>query len=100
MIQIVRALRPEGKMVSPEDFYMLPEGERGYLFLERGAKVRAFMKGRENVIFSDFAALAFSILSHRIRFRYGSQENSEDQLSKELISRALEKVVENVAKGF
>jgi MoxR-like ATPase len=100
MIQIVRALRPEGKMVSPEDFYMLPEGERGYLFLERGAKVRAFMKGRENVIFSDFAALAFSILCHRIRFRYGSQENSEDQLSKELISRALEKVVENVAKGF
>lgn len=100
IIRIVRALRPEDKMVSPEDFYMLPEGERGYLFLERGAKVRAFMKGRENVIFSDFAALAFPILNHRIRFRYGSQENSEEQMKKELISRALEKVVENVARGF
>jgi len=100
IIRIVRALRPEDKMVSPEDFYMLPEGERGYLFLERGAKVRAFMKGRENVIFSDFAALAFPILNHRIRFRYGSQENSEEQMKKKLISRALEKVVENVARGF
>ena len=100
IIRIVRALRPEDKMVSPEDFYMLPEGERGYLFLERGAKVRAFMKGRENVIFSDYAALAFPILNHRIRFRYSSQEISEEQMKKELISRALEKMVENVARGF
>ena len=100
IIRIVRTLRPEGHLVSPEDFYMLPEGERGYLFLERGAKVRAFLKGREYVLFSDFADIAFSILNHRIRFKYGSQENTEDQMSKELISKALDRVVENAAKGL
>lgn len=100
IVRMVRALRPEEKIVSPEDFYMLPEGERGYLFLERGAKVRAFLKGREFVNFSDFATLSFPILNHRIRFKYCSQENPEELMSKKLISRALEKVIENAAKGI
>ena len=100
IIRIVRALRPDGGIVKADDFYLLPEGERGYLFLERGAKTRAFLKGRTQVTFSDIAALAVPILSHRIGFQYVSKE--KDRLAKagELISNALEKVVTDVARGL
>ena len=77
-----------------------PEGERGYLFLERGAKTRAFLKGRTQVTFSDIAALAVPILSHRIGFQYVSKEKDRLAKAEELISCALEKVVTDVARGL
>ena len=98
MIRIVRALRPEGGIVAPEDFYLLPEGERGYLFLERGAKVRAFLEGRDHVTLSDIAVLAFPILNHRIGFQYAPKDIVVT--ARELISQAVEKVVEDGARGF
>ncbi len=100
MIRIVRALRPEGGIVAPEDFYLLPEGERGYLFLERGAKVRAFLKGRDYVTLSDVAVLAFPILNHRIGFQYAPKDIEKILKARELISQAVEKVVEDGARGF
>ncbi|MFC1875495.1 AAA family ATPase, partial [Chloroflexota bacterium] len=100
IIRIIRSLRPEGGMVTPEDFYLLPEGERGYLFLERGAKTRAFLKGRSQVTFSDIAVLAFPILNHRIGFQYASSDKGKVQNARELISQAVEKVVEDGARGI
>jgi len=100
IIRIIRSLRPEGGMVTPEDFYLLPEGERGYLFLERGAKTRAFLKGRSQVTFSDIAVLAFPILNHRIGFQYTSSNKGKIQNTRELISKAVEKVVEDGARGI
>ena len=100
IIRIIRSLRPEGGMVTPEDFYLLPEGERGYLFLERGAKTRAFLKGRSQVTFSDIAVLAFPILNHRIGFQYASSDKGKIQNTRELISQAVEKVVEDGARGI
>jgi MoxR-like ATPase len=100
IIRIVRALRPEGGIVAAEDFYLLPEGERGYLFLERGAKVRAFLKGRGYVTFSDIAVLAYPILNHRIGFQYAPKDNEKFLKATELISQAVEKVVEDGARGF
>jgi len=100
IIRIVRTLRPEGGIVAPEDFYLLPEGERGYLFLERGAKTRAFLKGRGQVTFSDIAVLAFPILNHRIGFQYVSKDKGKILKAEELISQAVEKVVEDGARGF
>ena len=99
MIRIVRALRPEGGLVNPKEFYMLPEGERGHLFLERGAKTRAFLKGRDHVTLSDVAALAFPVLNHRIGFQYAHNDSIKTQRSSELITRAFEKVVEDGAHG-
>ncbi|HEY5521635.1 MAG TPA: AAA family ATPase [Desulfuromonadaceae bacterium] len=99
MIRIVRALRPEGGLVSPEEFYLLPEGERGYLFLERGAKTRAFLKSRDHVTLSDVAALAFPILNHRIGFQYAHKDSMKNKKASELIARAVEKVVEDGACG-
>jgi MoxR-like ATPase len=99
-IRIVRTLRPEGGIVAPEDFYLLPEGERGYLFLERAAKVRAFLSGRDHVTFSDIAVLAFPILNHRIGFHYVPKDIEKILKARELISRAVEKVVEDGARGF
>ncbi len=100
IIRIVRALRPEGGIVAPEDFYLLPEGERGHLFLERGAKTRAFLKGRAHVTFSDVAVLAFHILNHRIGFQYAHRNSGRVEKTKELISKAIEKVVEDGARGL
>ncbi len=100
IIRIVRSLRPEGGIVAPEDFYLLPEGERGYLFLERGAKTRAFLKGRGQVTFSDIAVLAFPILNHRIGFQYTPKDKEKILKAEELISQAVEKVVEDGARGF
>jgi MoxR-like ATPase len=100
IIRIVRTLRPEGGIVAPEDFYLLPEGERGYLFLERGAKTRAFLKGRGQVTFSDIAVLAFPILNHRIGFQYAPKDKGKILKAEELISQAVEKVVEDGARGF
>lgn len=100
MIRIVRALRPEGGIVAPEDFYLLPEGERGYLFLERGAKVRAFLEGRDHVTLSDVAVLASPILNHRIGFQYAPKDIEKILKARELISQAVEKVVEDGARGF
>ena len=100
MIRMIRFLRPEGGIVAPEDFYLLPEGERGYLFLERGAKTRAFLKGREQVTPSDIAVLAFPILNHRIGFQYAPSDKGKTQRTEELISQAIEKVVEYGARGI
>jgi MoxR-like ATPase len=100
IIRIIRSLRPEGGIVAPEDFYLLPEGERGYLFLERGAKTRAFLKGRGQVTFSDIAVLAFPILNHRIGFQYTPKDKGKILKAEELISQAVEKVVEDGARGI
>jgi MoxR-like ATPase len=100
IIRVVRALRPEGGIVAPEDFYLLPEGERGYLFLERAAKVRAFLKGRDHVILSDIAVLAFPVLNHRIGFHFVPKDVERILKARELISRAMERVVEDGARGF
>ncbi len=100
MIRLIRFLRPEGGIVAPEEFYLLPEGERGYLFLERGAKTRAFLQGRLQVDFSDIAVLAFPILNHRIGFQYASDGKGKIMKAKELISQAVEKVVEYGARGI
>ncbi len=99
-VNLVRALRPEGGVVNPDEFYLLPEGERGYLFLERAAKTRAFMKGRDRVTFSDLAVLAFPVLNHRLGFQYTRQDGERNRQAAELISRALEKVVEEGAVGL
>lgn len=99
IVAIVRALRPEGGLVAPEDFYLLPEGQRGYLFLERGAKVRAFLRGRDYVTPSDVAALAFPILNHRIGFQYAPQDAERIERTRELISLAVQKVIEDGARG-
>ena len=99
MIRIVRALRPEGGLVSPEECSLLPEGERGYLFLERAAKTRAFLNGRDYVTLSDIAVLAFPILNHRISFQYVHKDSINNVRAEELISRAVERVIENGAHG-
>jgi MoxR-like ATPase len=100
MIRIVRGLRADGGIVDPGDFYLLPEGERGYLFLERGAKVRAFLQGRDYVTLSDVAVLALPILNHRIGFQYAPKDIERLVTARELISRAVEKVVEDGARGL
>ncbi len=100
IVRIVRALRPEGGIVAPQDFYLLPEGERGYLFLERGAKVRAFLQGRDHVTLSDIAVLAVPILNHRIGFHYVAKDTEKILRTRELISRAMKKVVEDGARGL
>jgi MoxR-like ATPase len=100
MIRMVRALRPEAGIVEPDDFYLLPEGERGYLFLERGAKVRAFIEGRDYVILSDVGALAFHILNHRIGFQYSHKDVEKLRKARELIAQAAEKVVADGARGL
>jgi MoxR-like ATPase len=100
IVRIVQTLGPEGGLVAPEDFYLLPEGERGYLFLERGAKTRAFLQGRDRVTFSDVAVLAFPILNHRIGFQYAHRNAGRQEMTGDLISRAIERVVENGAKGL
>lgn len=100
IIQIVRALRPEGGIVIPDDFYLLPEGERGFLFLERGAKTRAFLQGRNYVNFDDISALVFPVLNHRIGFQYAPSDLGKMLKAKEIISAALEKVIKNGARGL
>jgi MoxR-like ATPase len=99
IIRIGRSLRMDGGLVNPEEFYLLPEGERGYLYLERAAKSRAFIKGRNFVTFSDIAALAFPVLNHRIGFKYTSKDVDRIKKTEELLSHALEKVVEDGARG-
>ncbi len=98
MVRIVRALRPEGGLVSAEDYYLLPKGERGYLFLERAAKTRAFLKGRRHVTFSDIAVLAFPILNHRIGLQYAHK--GESSQIRQVVDQAIEKVIEDGARGL
>ena len=100
IIRVIRYLRPEGGVVNPDDFYLLPEGQRGYLFLERGAKTRAFMKGRKHVNFSDVAALAFPILNHRLGFQHISNDREKVNKAQEIIAAAVEKVLQNGARGI
>jgi MoxR-like ATPase len=100
IIRIIRSLRPEGGIVVPEDYYLLPEGERGYLFLERASKTRAFLKGREQVNFADIAVLAFPILNHRIGFQHISNDKDKIKQTEELISKAVEKVLKDGARGL
>jgi MoxR-like ATPase len=99
IVRIVRALRPEGGLADPENCYLLPEGERGYLYLERGAKVRAFLQGRDYVSPSDIAVLAFPVLNHRIGFRYITDDADRIMATRELIARAVERVTEDGARG-
>lgn len=91
MVRIVRALRPGG-VVSSDDFYLLPEGKRGYLFWERACQVRAFLEGRNFVTLDDIEALAFRVLHHRIGFKYGGD-------AKEVISKAVTRVREDEARA-
>jgi MoxR-like ATPase len=100
IVRIVQTLGPNEGLVSPEDFYLLPEGERGYLFLERGAKTRAFLQGRDRVTFSDVAVLAYPVLNHRIGFQYAHGNTDRNEKTRELISQAVERVVENGARGL
>ncbi len=100
MIRMVRALRPEGGLVNPREFYNLPEGERGYLFLERGAKTRAFLAGRDHVTLDDVALLAFPVLNHRIGFQYVPEPEERARKTRELLGRALEKVIQDGARGI
>lgn len=86
--------------MDPEEFYILPEGERGHLFLERGAKVRAFLAGRDHVTLDDVTALAVPILNHRIGFKYVPEAAERELKTRELISRAVERVVEDGARGL
>ncbi len=99
IIRVIRYLRPEGGVVNPDDFYLLPEGERGYLFLERGAKTRAFMKGRRHVNFSDIAALAYPILNHRLGFQHISNDREKVKKAQEVIAAAVEKVLKDGARA-
>lgn len=91
MVEIVENLMPGG-MVSQEEFNLLPEGERGYLFLERACQVRAFLRGRDFINLDDIESLVFSVLHHRIGFKYGGD-------ARELISEAVKKVREDEARG-
>ncbi len=100
MIRLVRALRPDGGLVTPEEYYLLPEGERGYLFLERGAKTRAFLRGRGYVTPSDMSALAFPVLNHRIGLQYAHKDTLKNRKAAELIARAVEKVVADGARAI
>jgi MoxR-like ATPase len=100
MIRLIRALRPEGGIVDPDDFYLLPEGERGYLYLERGAKVRAFLDGRDYVTFADATALVLRVLNHRIGFQYAHKDAEKMMKARELIGQAVEKVIESGARGL
>jgi MoxR-like ATPase len=100
IVRIIRYLRPEGGIVNPKNFYVLPEGQRGALFLERGAKTRAFLQGRDNVTFSDIAVLAVPVLNHRISLRYTQKDKDASSQVEGLISKAVEKVVEDGAKGL
>ena len=99
IIRIVRSLRMDGGLVDPEEFYLLPEGERGYLYMERAAKSRAFIKGRNYVTFSDIATLAFPVLNHRIGFKYTPKDTDRISKTKEILANALGKVVEYGARG-
>lgn len=100
MILLVRALRMDGGVVNPDEFYLLPEGERGYLYLERGAKTRAFLKQRDYVTFDDITTLAFPILNHRIGLKYTSKDTERITKTREIISKAIERVVEDGASGL
>jgi MoxR-like ATPase len=100
IIRIVRSLRTDGGLVNPDEFYLLPEGERGYLYLERAAKTRAFIKGRDSVTFSDIATLAFPILNHRIGLKYTARDTDRIIKIREIISRAVGKVAEDGASGL
>jgi MoxR-like ATPase len=100
IIRIIRTLRPDGGVVNPDEFYLLPEGERGYLYLERAAKTRAFLKGRDYVTFSDISSLAFPILNHRIGLKYTPKDTDRMIKIKDILSRAVTKVVEDGANGL
>jgi len=100
IIKIVRALRYDGGLIDPDEFYLLPEGERGYLYLERAAKTRAFIKGRDYVTFSDIAALSYPILNHRIGFKYTSKDTERMIKIREMLSKAVMKVMEDGANGL
>ena len=100
IIRIVRYLRSNGGVVDPKDFYILPEGERGALFLERGAQTRAFLHGRDHVTYSDIAVLTVPILNHRMGLRYTHQDKHGTTQVEEIISKAVEKVAEDGARGL
>lgn len=96
-IRICRALRPSGGILSAEETYFSPEGERAYLFLERGAKVRAFLRQRLYVTPEDIDYLAFSVLNHRIGMKYGNTPEEITGQIADMIARAAKKVLEREA---
>jgi MoxR-like ATPase len=100
IIRIIRNLRPEGGVINTNNYYNLPEGQRGALYLERGAKTRAFLKGRNQIIFSDVAVLVNPILRHRICEKYTQKKIDSNYDVEEIICKSVKKVVENGAKGL
>lgn len=98
-VDIVRALRPGGGVINPEDFYLTPESVRPEIFLVKGAMVRAFFEDRNYVLPSDVENLAFPVIHHRIEFKH-SIGNFEENIieSQKLISRAVSKVISDEAK--
>lgn len=77
--------------------YKFPEGFiRGALFLDRGAKVKAFLAGRSYVLPDDVDAIAFRILNHRpeAKFRLSDEAETREQIQ-EYVDRAIRRAREN-----
>jgi hypothetical protein len=51
------------------------------------------------VNWSDISALAFPVLNHRIGFRYITDDTDRILATRQLISRAVERVTEDGARG-
>lgn len=97
-VDIVSALRPEGGIINPEDFYLLPESVRPNIFLVKGAMTKAFFDGRDYVLPSDIEHLAFPVIHHRIEFKYSSNTFEKNIAeSKKLIIQAVRKAVSDEA---
>lgn len=99
IIRIVGALSPEGILkpppegiISSEEFDFYPEGERGYLFLERATQVRAFLRGRDYVNMEDVVSQVFPTLNHRLEFKYHHGRYEKIQKLKEILSECVVKV--------
>lgn len=100
IVLLIRAMRINGGIVDPSEFYLLPEGERGCLYLERGAKTRAFLKGRDYVTFEDVTVLTLPILNHRIGFKCALSDTEKIARTSEMLSKAIDKVLEYGASGL
>jgi len=88
IVKVVRALWPGKGVIESkyEDLAILPTGERGHIFLSRGAKAHAFLAHRNYVTPDDFTSIAIPILRHRILFQTlsyrESQEKAEEVIKK------------------
>lgn len=101
MVRLIRYLRPwrvSKEFVDPEEIRFSPEGIRGYLFLQRAVKVRAFLNHRDHVLPEDFYELVFMVLNHRIEFKYTISEQERATKVRELLGKALRQVTESGIK--